>query len=129
MSGQYHRSHKWAWFLERPGYVRFMARELTSFFVAGYLVLLLLTLSQLAGGGEAAFAEWLASVSGPWWTAAHLVALAAAVWHAVTWFAAVPQAMPIYLGEDRLPAPIAAVLMGYGPWLTVTAVIVWWVLR
>lgn len=128
MSGQYHRSHKWAWFMERPGYVRFMVRELTSFFVAGYLVLLLVTLGKL-GGGEAAFAEWLASVSGPGWMTAHLVALAAAVWHAVTWFGAVPQAMPIYLGEDRVPAPIAAVLMGYGPWLTVTAVIVWWVLR
>jgi len=129
MSGRYHRSHKWAWFFERPGYLRFMVRELTSFFVAGYLVVLLVTLSKLAGGGEAALADWLASVSGPWWLTAHLVALVAAVWHAVTWFGAVPQAMPIYLGENRLPAPIAAIVMGYGPWLTVTAVIVWWVLR
>lgn len=128
MSGQYHRSHKRAWFFERPGYVRFMVREFTGFFVGGYLVVLLVTLSKL-GGGEAAFAEWLASVSGPWWLIAHLVALAASVWHTVTWFAVVPQAMPIYLGEDRLPAPIAAIVMGYGPWLTVTAVILWWVLR
>lgn len=128
MSGQYHRPHRKAWFLERPAYVRFMIRELTSFFVAGYLVLLLLTLAKL-GGGEAALADWLAAVSGPGWMAAHIVALIAAVWHSVTWFGAVPQAMPIYLGEDRVPAPIAAVLMGYGPWLTVTAVIVWWILR
>ena len=128
MSGQYHRPHRKAWFLERPAYVRFMIRELTSFFVAGYLVLLLLTLAKL-GGGEAALADWLAAVSGPGWMAAHVVALIAAVWHSVTWFGAVPQAMPIYLGEDRVPAPIAAVLMGYGPWLTVTAVIVWWILR
>ena len=128
MSGQYHRPHRKAWFLERPAYVRFMVRELTSFFVAGYLVLLLLTLAKL-GGGEAALADWLAAVSGPGWMAAHVVALIAAVWHSVTWFGAVPQAMPIYLGEDRVPAPIAAVLMGYGPWLTVTAVIVWWILR
>ena len=128
MSGQYHRSHRKAWFLERPAYVRFMIRELTSFFVAGYLVLLLLTLAKL-GGGEAALADWLAAVSGPGWMVAHIVALIAAVWHSVTWFGAVPQAMPIYLGEDRVPAPIAAVLMGYGPWLTVTAVIIWWILR
>ena len=128
MSGQYHRSHRWAWFFERPGYVWFMLREFTGFFVAGYLVLLLVTLSKL-GGGEAAFVEWLGAVSGPWWMTAHLVALAAAVWHTVTWFGAVPQAMPIYVGENRLPAPIAAIVMGYGPWLTVTAVIVWWVLR
>jgi fumarate reductase subunit C len=128
MSGQYHRSHRWAWFLERPGYVRFMVREFTCFFVAGYLIVLLVTLGRL-GGGEAAFAEWLGAVSGPGWMAAHIVALIAAVWHSVTWFAVVPQAMPIYLGEKRLPAPLAAVAMGYGPWLTVTAAIVWWVLR
>ena len=128
MSGRYHRSHRKAWFLERPAYVRFMIREFTGFFVGGYLILLLVTLGKL-GGGEEALAEWLAAVSGPGWMIAHVVALIAAVWHSVTWFAVVPQAMPIYLGEDRVPAPIAAVLMGYGPWLTVTAVIVWWILR
>ena len=108
--------------------MRFMVRELTSFFVAGYLVVFLITLARL-GGGEAAFAEWVTALGSPGWMVAHIVALVAAVWHAVTWFAAVPQAMPIFLGEDRLPAPIAAIVMGYGPWLTVTAVIVWWVLR
>ncbi len=128
MSGRYHRPHGWAWFLARPGYLRFMARELTSFFVAGYLVVLLVTLGRI-GGGEAAFAQWLQELSTPGWMSAHVVALAAAVWHSVTWFAAVPQAMPIFMGEKRLPAPLAAVVMGYGPWLTVTAIIVWGVLR
>ena len=37
--------------------------------------------------------------------------------------------MPVFLGEKRLSAPVSAIVMGYGPWLTVTAVIVWWVLR
>ena len=128
MSGQYHRPHRWAWFLERPGYVRFMIRELTSFFVAGYLIVFLVTLAKL-GGGDAVFAEWVGTLSGPGWMVAHVVALVAAVWHSVTWFNVVPQAMPMYLGEDRVPAGVAAVLMGYGPWLTVSAVIVWWVLR
>ena len=71
----------------------------------------------------------MTALGSPGWMAAHVIALVAAVWHSVTWFAVVPQAMPIFLGEDRLPAPIAAIVMGYGPWLTVTAVIVWWVLR
>ena len=128
VSGQYHRPHRWAWFLERPGYLRFMVRELTSFFVAGYLVVFLVTLCWL-GAGEDAFAQWLQRLSTPGWVFAHVVALAAAVWHSVTWFAAVPQAMPIFIGDKRLPAALAAVVMGYGPWLTVTAVIVWWVLR
>ena len=100
MSGQYHRPHRWAWWTERPGYRRFMIRELTSVFMAGYLVVFVMTLASV-GGGEAVFAEWIE----------------------------VPQAMPVFLGEKRLPGPVAQIVMGYGPWLTVTAVIVWWVLR
>ena len=125
--GRYHRPHRRAWFMERPAYVRFMIRELTSVFIAGYLVVLIVTLAK-AGGGTGDLAAWLQSMTGPWWVAAHVVALAAAVWHSVTWFSAVPQAMPLYLGERKLPSPVAAVLMGYGPWLTVTALIVAWAL-
>ncbi len=128
MSGQYHRPHSWAWFLERPGYIRFMIRELTGFFMAAYLIVLIVTLAKV-GGGEAATTEWLLALSGTGWKVAHAVALAAAIWHTVTFFAAVPQAMPIYLGENRLPDPIAKIVMGYGPWLTVTAIILWGVLR
>ncbi len=126
--GQYHRRHRWAWFLERPGYFRFMIRELTSFFMAAYLVVLIVTLAKV-GGGEAAAAAWLQTLSSTGWKVAHAVALAATVWHTITFFAAVPQAMPIYIGENRLPAPVAKVIMGYGPWLTVTAIILWGVLR
>ena len=55
--GGYRRPHRWAWWMERPGYMRFMIRELTSFFMAGYLVVFLVTLSKV-GAGDAAFAEW-----------------------------------------------------------------------
>ncbi len=128
MSKQYHRPHRWAWWTERPGYARFMIRELTSVFMAAYLVVFVMTLARV-GGGEAAFAEWIAALGSPGWMAAHIVALIASVWHAVTFFGAVPQAMPVFLGENRLPGPVAQIVMGYGPWLTVTAVIVWWVIR
>lgn len=126
--GQYHRPHRRAWFMERPAYIRFMIREVTSFFMAAYLIVLIVTLAKV-GVGEAAAAEWLQALSTTGWKVAHAVALAATVWHTITFFAAVPQAMPIYIGEDRLPAPIAKIVMGYGPWLTATAVILWGVLR
>ncbi len=128
MGRQYHRSHRWAWFLERPGYIRFMIRELTSFFVVAYLIVLIVTLGRL-GAGEAALNDWMQALSGPGWMIVHAVALLAAVWHSVTWFRAVPQAMPIFIGERKLGAPVASVLMGYGPWLTVTAAVVWWAVR
>ena len=126
--GGYWRPHRWAWWMERPGYMRYMIRELTSFFMAGYLVVFLVTLSKV-GAGDAAFVEWVDALSGPGWVVAHVVALLAAVWHTVTFFGAVPQAMPIFVGEKRLSAPIAMIVMGYGPWLTVSAVVVWWMLR
>ena len=128
MSAQYHRPHRWAWFMERPAYRRYMIRELTSVFVAGYLVVLGVTLARV-GGGEAAGVEWLQALSSTGWRVAHAVALVAAVWHSITWFNLVPQAMPIFLGETRVSGPVSAVLMGYGPWLTVTAIIVWWAVR
>ena len=126
-SGRYHRSHRQAWYLERPAYVRFMLREVTSFFVAAYVVVLIVTLAR-AGGDAAGLAAWLESLGEPLWMVGHAAALIAAVWHSITWFNAVPQAVPLYLGERKLAAPVAAVLMGYGPWLTVTAAIVAWAL-
>ena len=131
--GGYRRPHRWAWWMERPGYMRFMIRELTSVVIGAYLVLLVFTLGQAgggdAGGGQAQLAAWLQVLAGPGWMVAHASALVAAVWHSVTWFGAVPQAMPIFLGEKRLSAPVAMIVMGYGPWLTVSAVVVWWMLR
>ncbi len=105
-----------------------MIRELTSVFVAAYLVVLLVTVAKVMGNGADA-AQWLQALAGPGWKIAHAVTLAAAIWHSVTWFNLVPQAMPIFLGEKRLPSPLAAVVMGYGPWLTVTAVVIWVVLK
>ena len=125
MSGPYHRPHKSAWFLERPGYVRFMIRELTSVGVAAYLVVLMLVLAT-AGDGEAALAARLDMLGEPLWKGVHTVALLAAVWHSVTWFNAVPQAMPQFVGEVKVPAALSAILMGYGPWLTLTVLIVAW---
>ena len=128
--GLYHRRHKRAWWTERPGYARFMVRELTSVFIAGYLVVLIATLAKAGSaetaGGSEQLASWLAKLGEPMWMTAHALALVAAVWHSITWFGAVPQAMPIRLGEKKLPASLAAVLMGYGPWLTVTGAILAW---
>ena len=41
------------WFLQRPGYRRFMAREGTSILVVGYLVYLIIWLWRLGQGPEA----------------------------------------------------------------------------
>ncbi len=128
MSGKYHRPHKWSWFLSKPAYMLFMIRELTAVFIGAYLILLLIVLGKL-GGGEAAFSEWLGTMRSPLWMGFHFIALVAALWHSITWFNLTPRAMPFFIGEKRLADPLVAIGMGYGPWLVISLVILWGVLR
>lgn len=117
-----------SWFTRRPGYMLFMVRELTAVFIAIYAVSLLCFLARL-GRGPDAYAELIQELKSPGWIALHIVALAAAVWHAVTWFNLTPKAMPVFFGEKRAPGPLIAIGMGYAPWLVVTAIILVLVLR
>ncbi len=55
----------------------------------------------------------------------HILALAAALYHSITWFNLTPKIMPLYIGEDRVPDFWAAILMGYLPWTLITFIILW----
>ena len=116
------------WFLQRPGYRLFMLREMTSVFLAAYLVFLLVWLYRLGQGPEA-FEAMIQAARHPLSIALHLIALAGALYHSITWFNLTPKIMPMYFGEDRVPDLWAAIFMGYLPWAVVTAGILWAVLR
>ena len=91
------------WWLKNPYFVRYMIREGTSVLVALYAIVLLVGAASLASG-EAVYQSWLAALASPLAVLFHLAALAAALYHMVTWFAVSPKAMPpIYLGENKLP--------------------------
>ena len=124
MSGPYHRPHQWNWFTQRRAYKLFMIRELTSVFIALYTIVLLVFLYKL-GQGEKPFVAFLGSLNHPGWMVLHAVALVASVWHTITWFQATPQAMPVFIGEERLRPAIVAIAMGYLPWVVVTILILW----
>ena len=53
----------------------------------------------------------------------------AAVYHSITWFNTTPEVMPVRIGEERVPKLLVAIGMGYGPWILVSALIIWGVLR
>ena len=116
------------WFMQRPGFRRFMAREATAVFVGGYVVFLLVWLARLGQGPEA-WGAMVAATRSPLGVALHAIALAGALYHSITWFNLTPQITPLYVGEDRLPDTIAAVVMGYAPWVGVTAFVLWGLLR
>ncbi len=116
------------WFMERPGYRRFMAREATAIAIAAYLVYLLVWLHRL-GEGPAAFSALLEAARHPVSVVLHGLVFGAVLYHSITWFNLTPKIMPLYVAEERVPDVWAAAIMGYLPWAVVTAVVMWGVLR
>ena len=91
------------WFLRHPRYVRYMAREVTCLFIAGYTLLLVWGLKQLADG-PVAWQSFLEQLKSPASLLFHLLALGFASYHSITWFNLTPKALPVQVGEEFLPA-------------------------
>jgi fumarate reductase subunit C len=102
-----------------------MMREFTAVFVAAYCVLLLLIVWHIKKSSHpgVAYDDIMARLQTPWSVAFHFLALLAAMFHTVTWFALVPKVLVVRLGEDKLP-PILLVLAHWALWLVVSATIV-----
>ena len=95
------------WFFRRPRYMRYMAREVTSIFIGAYTVLLLVGLARLAES-RAAYEAFLQALQSPASIALHVLALAFAAYHSITWFNLAPRAMPVRLGDTRVPDSVVA---------------------
>ena len=115
------------WWAGKWPYVRFILRELSSVFVAWFVVFLLLLVNAISDG--AASYERFANWSGHWWVVAiNVIAMLFVLLHAVTWFALAPRAMVIKLRGTRVP-PRAIVAGHYAAWLLLSAIVAWVVLR
>ncbi len=77
------------------------------------------------GQGPEGLAAAIDGARHPLTVAMHILALVAALYHSITWFNLTPKIMPLYIGEDRVPAIWAAILMGYLPWTLFTFIILW----
>jgi fumarate reductase subunit C len=82
--------------------MRYMAREITSLFIGAYCVFLVFALQRLAAG-QSSYEAFLVALRSPASIVFHLLALAAALYHAGTWFNATQKAMPIQRGEEFVP--------------------------
>lgn len=89
------------WFLRNSFHSLYMIREATSLFVGSYSLVLLWGLATLVKG-EAAWNGWLTQMQSPVWLVFHAIALAAALYHAVTWFALAPKAVHLQVGARKL---------------------------
>jgi succinate dehydrogenase subunit C len=115
-----------SWWLKQPSYLLFMLRELSCVFVGGYVVLFLMMIRSLAQGPDQ-YEAFLGMLRSPLAILFHVVALAFALLHTITWFQATPKAMAVWKGEERLP-PAMMIIPNYVAWVVVSGVVAWVVL-
>ncbi|MGE5095020.1 MAG: fumarate reductase subunit C [Betaproteobacteria bacterium] len=90
------------WWRRNPFFIRYMAREVTAFFVAAYALVLLAGLIRLSQG-PAAFDEWLDGMKSGWSIALHVVLFLVFAYHTYSFFDIMPKTMPpVVVGGKRL---------------------------
>jgi fumarate reductase subunit C len=111
------------WWLRSRAYILFVVREFTSVLIAAYLVVFLIFLQRLAAGPSSyeSYLRWLAQ---PAVVAFHLIALAAALYHSVTWLELTPLTVVIRIRDRRVPAR-TIVAANVAAWIAVSIVVVW----
>jgi fumarate reductase subunit C len=123
----YHRPISIWWWTRKRSYFVFVMRELSSIFIAWWVVFLLVLLGAL-GSGEGSYRDFLDWASTPWVVVLNVVALAFVVLHTITWFGLTPKAMDARVGGRPVPSAmiIASQYVGLA---VVSAFVLWLVTR
>jgi fumarate reductase subunit C len=115
------------WWLHSWAYLAFILRELSSIFIAWFVVFFLM-LVRAVGRGEQAYADFLSWAQNPVVVALNVVSLFFVVFHAVTWFNLAPKAMVLRLRGQRVPGAWIAGA-NYLAWALASALVAWLILR
>lgn len=112
---------KTTWWLRQGRYKRYIAREVTCILIGAYTFFLLWGIKRLSEGPEA-YAAFLEALQSPASIVFQLVALAFTIYHATSWFNVTPKAMPMQMGEEKLPG---GVIVGahYAGWAVISFVV------
>ena len=125
---QWHRTRPSTyWWLERPAYFAFILREVSSVFVAWfvvYLVKLMWALAHGPGGTRRSCAGRVIRLI----LTLNAVTFFFVTFHAVTWFNLAPKAMVVDVGGRRLPPAVVAGA-NYAAWAAVSAALAWLVME
>lgn len=109
------------WWLTKRAYFLFMLRELSSVFIAIFLVVWLIQIYQLSNG-PAAYAAFVQRLASPGWISFHVIALLFALYHSCTWFSLTSKVQVVRMGGRQLP-PSFVTGASYGGWIVVSLVI------
>jgi len=120
------------WWMGRWSYLKFIQREISSVFVAWFIVELLMLLHALSNGQGAfpqqAYREFLIWLRNPVVVFLNLVSLFFVVFHAVTWFNLAAAAMVVRVKGKKIPGALIAG-SNYAAWIVVSAILAWALLR
>ncbi len=115
------------WWLWKWPYLKFVLRELSSVFVAYFVVLTLAQVRCLSAGPEA-YAEFRQWMKNPFFLLLNGVSFIFVLLHTMTWFNLAPRAMVLRVRGARVPdAWIAGA--NYVAWLGVSGGVAWLLLR
>ena len=123
----YRRPISILWWTRKRTYFVFVMRELSSIFIAWFVVYLLLLL-RAVGRGDAAYHDFLDWAATPWVVVLNVVALLFVLLHVVTWFSLTPQAMAVRVRGRAVPASLIIVSQ-YAGLVVVSAFVSWLVTR
>lgn len=115
------------WWLQRWEYLRFVLREISSVFVAYFIVLLVLEVYALSRGPQA-YADFQDFLKNPLIVALNVVSFFFVVFHSITWFNLSARAMVVRVGGKRVPGLLISG-SNLAAWVVISAVIVWVLLR
>jgi fumarate reductase subunit C len=115
---------KTTWYMRNGRYKRYMLREVTCLLVGFYCLLTLWGLAALAAGPDR-WNGFLESQQNLLMVIVHATALVYyLVYMTFDWFKLAPKAMPVQLGERKLPDR-AIVIGHYAAWVVVSSFIFW----
>jgi len=122
----YRRPFPNTWWLMQRSYFFFMVREVTSVFVAGYCIFLLIFVYKLSQGPEA-YEKMIKLLESPVSITLHVVAFIFVIYHSVTWFNLTPKIFVLRIGEKQVP-PYLISGANFAGWLIISAILAWVIL-
>jgi fumarate reductase subunit C len=115
------------WWARKRSHLMFMLRELSSVFVALFVVELLFLVGAVASG-PSAYAGFLDTMANPAMIVLNVIALAFVLLHAITFANLTPRAMVVRVRGRKVP-PVVVLAGVYVGWLVVSVFLAWLVVR
>lgn len=115
------------WWMGRWSYLKFILREISSVFVAWFVVELLLALNALSNG-PLEYSDFQDFLRNPAVVAVNVVSLFFVMFHAITWFNLAPKAMAVRFRGKRIP-DLWIAAPNYVAWAAISAIVAWFLLR